>query len=130
MTQTGISRASDEGLVSVIIFAIYWLGLWTPLTWSRRDTRRRLKDGLEDLRQWWKGATVLVSPRGIVVRLDGARGFYRHSAVKAATLEKGLVVLWLVPASARAIICIPVRLLEPGQEDLLLSFGRPSGMLK
>jgi hypothetical protein len=123
MVQGGIVHAADEGLVSVILFALYWIGLYTSLAWLRRDARRQLRDAHAEIRGRWVDARLLVSPRGIFIRTGDVRVFYRRSAIKAATQERGLIVLWLIPETARSIAFIPVRLLQPGEAEKLLAFG-------
>ena len=120
----GVAHRSDGGLIAALIFGGYWLGVWSPALWSRRHAKRLLAARRTSARQRWQGATLLVSPRGIVLRLIGVRGFYNLSMIKAATEEQGLVLLWTAPNSA---IAIPARRLEPAQRDLLLSLGRASG---
>ena len=121
---SGVVHRSDGGLIAALIFAGFWLGVWSPSIWSRRHARRMLAARQAAARQRWQGATLFVSPRGIVLRLIEARGFYSLSAIKAATEEQGLVLLWTAASSA---IVIPARRLEPAQRDLLLSLGKASG---
>jgi hypothetical protein len=101
---------SDGGLIAAFIFGGFWLGVWSPTLWSRRQARRTLAARQAASRQRWHGAILVVSPRGIVLRLSGVRGFYRLSAIEAATEEQGMVLLWTAAGSA---ILVPARQLEP-----------------
>jgi hypothetical protein len=130
MTQAGVNQPEDEGLISVVIFAVFWLGGLAPSLLWRRTRRRLLQDGLRDMRERWRGAKLLINPRGMFVRLPDALGFHRRSAIKAVSLERGLVVLWASPETARAAVAIPVRLLQPGQKQRLLGLGQPSEPIK
>ncbi len=121
-SEAGIVRNHDGGLLAALIFAGFWLGVWSPSIWSGRRAVQLERARRDALRLRWKDAVLFVSPRGIATRLPAARGFYARAAIKTASREKGLVLLWTEPDVAA--IAIPVGLLHPAQQDMLLSFGR------
>jgi hypothetical protein len=125
LTEARVVQPSDEGFVSVVFFLVYWLGFTTMVILAGGLTHRLLRQTVVEARARLAGASMLVTPGGAFIRLADARSFYRRSAVKAATLEKGVVFLWASYESARPIIGIPARLMQPVEQERLLSLGRP-----
>ena len=124
MAKAGIVRSSDWGLAAAIVFLTYWLSCLMALILAGAQTRGLFRRARIDTRRRLTEATMLASRRGILVRLADGSAFYRRSTITAASLEKGLVMLWDSLEAARPIIGVPVRLLQPGQQTHLLSLGR------
>ena len=130
MVQGAIVHAYDEGSVSVILFAFALLPVVMAWALSRRRTRRGLEEDLDHTRARFKGGSIRVCPNGIAVRTTGGCSFLRSSAIRGVTVAKGLVVLWGAPEVVRAIVFVPIRLLQPDQRERLLSLGRNSAGAK
>lgn len=123
MGKAGIVQSSDWGLAAAIVFLTYWLSFLMALTLAGAQTRENFRQAHADTRRRLTAATMLASRRGILVRLADGSAFYRRSTITAASLEKGLVMLWASLEAARPIMCVPVRLLQPGQQTRLLSLA-------
>jgi hypothetical protein len=106
--------------VAALLFAAFWIGIWTPHLWIKHDARKIHEALRAEHRRTWANATLLATLRYLVFRRTGVRGFWRPSAIRGATVEDGLVLLWLGSESA---LPIPVRLLDPSQQTQLLSFA-------
>jgi hypothetical protein len=116
----GSVRKYDGGVIAALIFGGFWLGAWSPAIWWQRHARRVLQARRIAARARWQGAVLFVGPGGIAIRRIGIRLFYARTAITSVTLEQGLVLLWTTTDTA---IAIPARLLQPGQQALLVSFG-------
>jgi hypothetical protein len=124
MAKAGIVQSGDWGLAAAIVLLTYWVSFLIALTLVGARTRELFRRARADMRRRLTKATMLASRRGILVRLADGSAFYRRSTITAASLEKGLVMLWASLDAARPIICVPVRLLQPGQQAQLLSLGQ------
>jgi hypothetical protein len=120
----GIVSPRGGGLLAVLVFGGYWIGAWTAVIWSRRRTRRIQQARRDVFRADLKNASILATNAGVFTRSTSIRSFYALSAIKAATQESGLVLLWTRSESA---IAVPVRLLAPIQRDWLLSLPGEAG---
>jgi hypothetical protein len=69
----GIVRVNDGGLIAVLIFVGFYLGVWSPSMWSKLQDRRWKKERLAAFHERWKDAVVLVSSKG-----DAHRPLRRH----------------------------------------------------
>jgi hypothetical protein len=124
MAKAGIVQSGDWALAATIVFLTYWLSFVMAVIVAGVQTRELFRRARVDTRRRLTEATMLASRRGILVRLADGTAFYRRSAITAASLEKGLVMLWDSLEAARPIIGVPVRLLQPGQQTHLLSLGQ------
>lgn len=118
----GLVSQKEGGFLAVLVFAGFYIGAATqPFMWNRFwEKARRVQRDL--FRAEYKtGAEILVTDTGIFMRKPNARGFYAFSAIKNATLEDGLVILWLRTGSPA--IAIPIRLVSRSQRERLLSLG-------
>jgi hypothetical protein len=128
MARAGIVQSGDWGLAAMLVFLTYWLSFLIAVLLAGAQTRENLRRARADMRRRLTDATMLANRRGILVRLADGSFFYRRSMITSASLERGLVMLWASLDAARPILCVPVRLLEPGQQTQLLSLRlRPMG---
>ncbi len=115
-----IVAPSGGSFVAMLVFGGFWIGVWAPSAWAwatRRQRRRVLLGETGD-------ASLLLTAHGLFVRRPGRCGFYRSSAIRAAGVEQGLVLLWV---GAETAIAVPTRLLEPDQRAALLALAAPGG---
>ncbi len=103
-----------SGLIVVMLCIAFWLGLYM-LRILASGRRRHLYDSF---RARWQGGIVLVTPRGLTIRLENARVAYRRAAITAMTLQSGLILIW---TSDYSQIAIPARLLTEEQRARLMS---------
>lgn len=115
--------ARDGGLIVVLIFAGFYIGIWSPYLWATRSRSRFRKEYRKWWFEGWRDASIIVRPQGIFIRTREARGFYRRSAIAAATLESGFVLLWRKRLAGEALCAIPARSLTPEQKGALLSLA-------
>jgi hypothetical protein len=112
----GVVPQGRVGFVAMLIFAGFWIGAWGPSLWAWPGRRRSRRAWLEQTR----GASLRLMSGGLVMRRSGRVGIYNRSAVLAAGVERGLLLLWVGEDSA---IGVPTRLLTPEQRAALLAFA-------
>ncbi len=113
-TASGALPRDDAGLLGLVVAAIFGLGLYSPWLLAGSANRR----SKAAFRARWDGATLLVAPGSITIRLGHVRAVYGQAAIRAVTFHSGLVLLWIGAYSA---IPVPARLLTPEQQKQLLS---------
>ncbi len=102
----GSAPARGADFVAVLIFASFFIGMWSPAIWYRRHRGDRM-------RAWaWRGS-LLVTANGLSTRRPGARGFYSRSAVKGVTIEGGSLLVWIRDGQP---LGFPARLLDADQK--------------
>jgi hypothetical protein len=107
------------GLVTVLVFGAFWSGAWTLELFGRRRKRRAAQANKDAFRASLQQAAILVTSRGVFTRSVSIRSFYPCSAIKTASREDELILLWTRRESA---VALPVRLLTPAQQNWLLEF--------
>jgi hypothetical protein len=112
----GVTPARGVDVVAVLIFAGFFVGLWSPSIWYRRRRRKVMR---ERARQ----AAILVTANGLFVRRAGARGFYSRRVIAKVTMESGLLLVWIRDARPLAI---PSRLLAPAHKARLAALATTS----
>jgi hypothetical protein len=115
LISVGAVTTDNAGYAGLLVTGIFFLGLYAPRLMADRNQRRRYYDSF---RSRWEGAIMLVTPRGLTFRIPLARAAYARGAIKRATLEQGLVLLWV---STTAPLAIPARLLSDEQRRRMLS---------
>ena len=114
----GIADRNTGGLVAVLVFGGFYLGIWTPSVWDRVLRRRTCKAFWAKFRTTWADTTLTVTPKGIRLRSPDYRVAYVRAAIERANRESRLILLWV---KADVPLAIPVQLLTPAQETILLS---------
>ena len=116
----GVVRYGGGATVAALGFAVFWLGCWAPAIWLNLLTRRQARRRVEAWRGRWAGAVLSVSPAGVAVRTATVRLALAWPAIATASVEQGFIVL---QTTFDGVIVLPARLLQPAQQDRLLSRG-------
>lgn len=116
----GVADRNTGGLVAVLVFGGFYLGIWTPSFWERVLRRRTRKTSWAKFRTTWADTTLRVTPAGVRLRSPDSRVTYARAAIERASRDSGLILLWV---KAEVPLAIPVRLLTPAQEMILLSMA-------
>jgi len=116
----GAVRYGGGATLAALGFAVFWLGCWTPAIWLKLLTRRQAHRRAEAWRGRWDGAVFLACPAGVAVRSSSVRLAVAWSAIATASAEQGYIVL---QTTLDGVIAIPARLLQPAQQERLLSRG-------
>lgn len=111
--RVGAIAANRADLVAALIYAGFFVGLWSPSIWYAR--RRRVA-----MRALAARGSLLVTDNGLFVRRAGARGFYARGAIAKVTVAGGLLLIWLREGRPLAI---PLRLLDGAQTSRLLALA-------
>lgn len=122
----GAIRGKGGAIIAGLFFLGFSLGVWAPSIWAWRFNQRHLRTQQALTRQQIQGSSCLVSRRGLMLRLAGARVFHPRSAIGAVTAEQELLLVW--PRSEidpLPILAVPLRLLTPAQREGVASLARP-----
>jgi hypothetical protein len=109
----GAAPLRGADFVAVLIFAGFFVGMWSPSIWYRRRHR-------DAMRAQAPRASLLVTGAGLFARRPGARGFYSRSAIERITVESGLLFVWIREGRPLAI---PARLLDAAQKARLAAIA-------
>ncbi|HKU94475.1 MAG TPA: hypothetical protein VJR58_04315 [Vineibacter sp.] len=118
----GLADRNTGGLVAVLVFAGFYLGILTPQLWDRVLQRRTRQESWAKFRATWADTTLTVASRGIRLRGPGYRVTYARAAIERTSRDSGFILIWV---KAAIPLAIPVRLLTPAQETILLALVRP-----
>ena len=118
----GLADRYVAGVLGVTICAAFWLGVYLP-SFVLRRSRRRLE--YRQFQEDWRGASLLISPRGVVLRRPHIRSAYGRGAIKTVASKGGLILLWV---SANRPLAIPERLLTAEQRANVLAIRAPAAL--
>ncbi len=114
----GLVPEREGNYLAVLVFAGFYIGAATHPLFSKWFWAKAAQADRDSLLDRTHRTSILLTDTGIFTRSSTARAFYPMSSIKNATQEDGLMLLWLRNGSALAI---PIRVLNPGQHNRLLS---------
>ena len=113
----------DGALIAAALFLSYWIGIWIPHFGTRRAMRQYLSDQRNLAEELLQSVELDVTATAVEFRRPDSHGIWRRNAIVDATLERGLLLLWVRTGNA---LPVPARLLTFDQQRFLLNFGKGS----
>lgn len=114
---------SDGALIAAALFLCYWIGIWMPSFGTRGAMRRYLQDQKSLAEEALLSVELSVTSTTVEFRRPDSRGIWQRNAIVDATIDRGLLLLWLRTGNA---LPVPVHLLTSEQKNYLVSFGKGS----
>jgi uncharacterized membrane protein YphA (DoxX/SURF4 family) len=113
----GVATSHGSGLIAVILFVAFWIGVYLPGMLVSTASRQRY---YRSFRSIWDGSLLYASQNGFALRRSNVRAVYRKAAIAAITRDRGLILIWTSPSLP---LPVPERLLTETQRATLMSLA-------